>query len=91
MDKLSKYFCSVEKEKIQYMNIGIVNLVTRSQNWQDDLCVQLLSPVGLFETPLIVAYQAPLSMGFSRQEYWSGLSFPTPDKMMYQFAKYMLI
>ena len=29
-------------------------------------------------TPWTVAYQAPLSMGFSRQEYWSGLSFPSP-------------
>ena len=34
--------------------------------------------VRLFVTPLIVAYQAPLSMGFSRQEYWSGLPFPSP-------------
>ena len=31
-------------------------------------------------TPWTVAYQAPLSMGFSRQEYWSGLPFPSPDK-----------
>ena len=29
-------------------------------------------------TPLTVALQAPLSMGFSRQEYWSGLPFPSP-------------
>ena len=29
-------------------------------------------------TPWIVACQAPLSMGFSRQEYWSGLPFPSP-------------
>ena len=29
-------------------------------------------------TPWIVAYQAPLSMGFFRQEYWSGLPFPSP-------------
>ena len=29
-------------------------------------------------TPWIVAHQAPLSMGFSRQEYWSGLPFPSP-------------
>ena len=29
-------------------------------------------------TPWTVAYQAPLSMGFSRQEYWSGLPFPSP-------------
>ena len=31
-----------------------------------------------FATPWTVAYQAPPSMGFSRQEYWSGLSFPSP-------------
>ena len=37
-----------------------------------------LSHVRLFGTPWIVAYQAPLSMGFSRQEYWSGLPFPSP-------------
>ena len=32
----------------------------------------------LFATPWTVARQAPLSMGFSRQEYWSGLSFLSP-------------
>ena len=32
----------------------------------------------LFVTPWIVAHQAPLSMGSSRQEYWNGLSFPPP-------------
>ena len=37
--------------------------------------VHSLSRVRLFATPWTVAYQAPLSMGFSRQEYWSGLSF----------------
>ena len=35
----------------------------------------------LFATPWTVAYQAPLPMGFSRQEYWSGLSFPPPGKL----------
>ena len=40
-----------------------------------DAC--MLSRVWLFVTPLTVAHQAPLSMGFSRQEYWSGLPFPT--------------
>ena len=34
--------------------------------------------VWLFATPWTVAYQAPLSMGFYRQEYWSGLPFPSP-------------
>ena len=37
-----------------------------------------LSRVLLFATPWTVAYQAPPSMGFSRQEYWSGLPFPSP-------------
>ena len=31
-----------------------------------------------FVTPWTVAHQAPLSMGFSRQEYWNGLPFPSP-------------
>ena len=42
--------------------------------------VKSLSRVRLFATPWTVAYQAPLSMGFSRQEYWSGLPFPSPTK-----------
>ena len=33
------------------------------------------------ETPWTVARQAPLSMGFSRQEYWSGLPFPSPGDL----------
>ena len=37
---------------------------------------QLLSHVQFFATPWTVAHQAPLSMGFSRREYWSGLPFP---------------
>ena len=40
--------------------------------------VKSLSRVRLFATPWTVAYQAPQSMGFSRQEYWSGLPFPSP-------------
>ena len=38
----------------------------------------MLSGIQLFATPWTVAHQAPLSMGFPRQEYWSGLPFPTP-------------
>ena len=40
-----------------------------------------LSRVQLFATPWTVAHQAPLSMGFSRQEYWSGLPFPSPGNL----------
>ena len=40
--------------------------------------VKVCSCVQLFATPWTVAYQAPLSVEFSRQEYWSGLPFPSP-------------
>ena len=40
--------------------------------------VKSLNHVRLFVTPWTIAHQAPLSMGFSRQEYWSGLPFPSP-------------
>ena len=40
-----------------------------------------LSRVRLFATPWTVAYKAPLSMGFSRQGYWSGLPFPSPEDL----------
>ena len=40
--------------------------------------VKLLSRVRLLATPETAAYQAPPSMGFSRQEYWSGLPLPSP-------------
>ena len=45
------------------------------------LKVKSLSCVRLFVTPWTIAYQAPLSMGFSRQEYWSGLPFPSPGDL----------
>ena len=40
-----------------------------------------LSCVQLFVTPWTVAHYAPLSMGFPRQEYWSGLPFPSPGDL----------
>ena len=43
--------------------------------------MKLLSPVRLFTTPWTVAYQASPSMGFPRQEYWSGLPFPSPGDL----------
>ena len=43
--------------------------------------VKLLSHVRLFATPYTVVYQVPLSMGFSRQEYWSGVPIPPPGNL----------
>ena len=45
------------------------------------VCPQSLSCVQIFATPGAVAHQAPRSMGFSRQEYWSGLPFPSPGEL----------
>ena len=44
--------------------------------------VKSVSRIQLFATPGTIAYQASLSMGFSRQEYWSGLSFPSPGDLL---------
>ena len=54
--------------------------------WDDLLLLLLLllgrfSRVRLCATPWTVARQAPPSMGFSRQEYWSGLPFPSPGHL----------
>ena len=44
-------------------------------------CMRVFSRVWLFETPWTVACQAPLSLEFSRQGYWSGLPFPPPGDL----------
>ena len=49
-----------------------------TKRWSE---VKSLSRVWLFATPWTVACQAPLSRGFSRQEYWSGLPFPSPGDL----------
>ena len=55
------------------------------ENWTIKKAVKakakLLSCARLFATPWTVAYQAPQSMGFSRQEYWSGVPFPSPGDL----------
>ena len=72
---------------------SICQQIWKTQQWPQDLKrsvfilipknvkVKSLSHVRLFGTPWTVAFQAPLSMGFSRQEYWSGLPFPSPGDL----------
>ena len=43
------------------------------------VCVCVIGHVQLFESPWTVAFQVPLSMGFSRQEYWSGVPLASPS------------
>ena len=52
--------------------------ISFSNAWKRKVKVKLLSRVWLLVTPWTAAYQAPLSMGFSRQEYWSGVPLPSP-------------
>ena len=52
--------------------------ISFSNVWEWKTKVKLLSRVWLFTTQSTIAYQAPLSMGFSRQEYWSGMPFLSP-------------
>jgi len=52
--------------------------ISFSNAWKWEVKVKSLSCVRLFMTPWTSAYQAPPSMGFSRQEYWSGLPLPSP-------------
>ena len=52
--------------------------ISFSNAWKWRLKVKSLSRVWLLATPWTAAYQAPPSMGFSRQEYWSGVPLPSP-------------
>ena len=58
--------------------LRVLHLRSLEVKWSE---VKLLNHVRLFATPWTIAYQAPPSMGFSRQEYWSGLPFPSPGDL----------
>ena len=60
------------------LDLMLLLLISHLLVISESVLVQSLSHVRLFVTPWTVAHQAPLSMGFSRQEYWSGLRFPSP-------------
>ena len=64
------------------ITLHLSRILTRFVNFlQISVKVKLLSPVWLFATPWTIAHQALPSMGFSRQEYWSGLPFPSPGDL----------
>ena len=56
--------------------------ISFSNAWKLKVKAKLLSCVRLFATPWTTAYQAPPSMGFSRQEYWSGVPLPSRNSML---------
>ena len=53
--------------------------ISFSNAWKWKVKVKSLSRIRLLATPWTAAYQAPPSMGYSRQEYWSGVPFPSPS------------
>ena len=59
--------------------------ISFSNAWKWKVKVKSLSHVRLFPTPWTVAYQAPPSMGFSKQEFWSGLPLPSPYECLVRF------
>ena len=54
--------------------------ISFSNAWKGKVKVKSLCCIRLFATPWSAAYQAPPSMGFSRQEYWSGVPLPSPTE-----------
>ena len=64
--------------------------ISFSNAWKWKVKVKLFSRVRLLATPWTAAYQAPPSMGFSRQEYWSGVPLPSPQMYLNKFIKVYL-
>ena len=78
---LSIYICCASSCHEKEIDRGVTQTCVQIQAlpfFPSDDVVWLLRHVRLFVTPCTVASQAPLFMGFTRQEYWSGLPFPFP-------------
>ena len=69
---------SVKIKDLERLRINLINISEEKNFTQVYKSVKSLSHVGLFAIPWTIAHQTPLSMGFPRQEYWSGLQFPSP-------------
>ena len=67
---------NLTRRQTQMKIIPVINMITMTQKWSRSVVSDSLWP-----HRLTVAYQAPLSMGFPRQEYWSGLPFPSPGDL----------
>ena len=62
--------------------------ISFSNAWKWKVKGKSFSRVWLLATPWTAAYQAPTSMGFSRQEYWSGVPLPSPEGSPYKWILY---
>ena len=71
------YYCGQESLRRNGVAI-IVNKSPKCSTWMPLLLLSRFSRVRFYATPEMAAHQAPLSLGFSSQEHWSGLPFPSP-------------
>ena len=69
------------RELLFFYRLCFRAVLSLQQYYAEGIKCQLFSRVRLFETPWTTAHQAPLSMEFSRQEYWNGLPFPSPGNL----------
>ena len=69
----------------------LMDCVAMGFSWQEKSKVKLLSRVRLFGTQWVVAYQATLSMGFSRQGHWNSLPFLVPGNLLTQGSNWGLL
>ena len=85
------YCCLIEDQQtLMGANVGSANsMASMDQRHNAAVAAQSLSHVQLFATPCTEALQTPLSMGFSRQEHWSWLSFPSPGDLPHPGIKLM--
>ena len=79
LSKTTQHITDSTKIKLQPVSSWLLAI---NQYHGEDVCMlSSFSHVQLFVTPWTVAHQAPLSMGFSRQEYWSESPFPSPGDL----------
>ena len=79
LSKTTQHITDSTKIKLQPVSSWLLAI---NQHHSEDVCMlSSFSHVQLFVTPWTVAHQAPLSMGFSRQEYWSESPFPSPGDL----------
>ena len=86
MNNVSNYdLAASDKEArvVMEFTVGLQDWFSRVLLAQGLWCVLNRSVMSDFATPRTVAHRAPLPMGFSRQEYWSGLPFPPPGDLSY--------
>ena len=79
--QLSHLYMTTWKTIALTIGAFVSKVMSQPMKWSEVAQSCPTRPVRLFATPWTVAYQAPLSMGFSRQEYWSGLPFPSPGDL----------